>query len=122
MRDKTGIRCPIKQNGFRMNSYIAPKIIRSWWIITGLMVGIVPAIWAIETTNSYVRGVLTFSIFWITLTLFTWFWYGRYAKRIDLTDDMVHVISKMDVSFNFPGAVLQLYGLTQDMHPRTSQL
>jgi membrane protein implicated in regulation of membrane protease activity len=65
-----------------MTTYIAPKIIRVWWIITGLLVGLTPAIWVLQTNNPYTQGVLFFSTFWLAFIFITWLWYGRYAKRI----------------------------------------
>lgn len=87
---------------FAMATYTAPKIIRSWWIVTGLLTGVLPSLWALSTNAVHAHAVFLFSALWLSFILFAWFWHGRYAKRIDVIGDAIHVLLQNGRELQFP--------------------
>jgi hypothetical protein len=85
-----------------MATYTAPKIIRSWWIVTGLLTGVLPSLWALSTHAVHAHAVFLFSALWLSFILSAWFWHGRYAKRIDVIGDAIHVLLQNGHELQFP--------------------
>jgi hypothetical protein len=46
--------------------------------------------------------VFLFSALWLSFILFAWFWHGRYAKRIDVSGNTIHVLLQNGRELQFP--------------------